>query len=85
MLRIAGHTRMSVIMVTLICLPAGIILPALASYIDMINLPAGVKCATGSVSFMFFGMFITFTVIPASLIIFSIIAYYRRKKLNAGI
>jgi hypothetical protein len=80
-----GRIKLSITIITLICLIAGIVLPVLASYIDIVNLPADVKCATGSVGFAFLGMFFTITVIPASAIIFYIIAYYKRKNLNVAV
>jgi hypothetical protein len=84
-LNLTGRVKMSLIVITLICLIAGIVLPVLASYIDIVNLPSDVKCATGSVGLAFLGMFITIAVIPASAIIFSLLAYYKRKKLNVTI
>jgi hypothetical protein len=84
-LHFTGHVKLSITIITLICLIAGIVLPVLASYIDIVNLPTNVKCATGSVGFAFLGMFFTIAVIPASAIIFSIIAHYKRKKLNVAV
>jgi hypothetical protein len=81
-LRVAGRTRLTVIATTLICLIAGTILPVLASYIDIINLPPGTKCATPSVGFAFLGFAITGTVIPLTAIIFSIIIHYKNKRLH---
>ena len=73
--------RVKIFMV-LICLVAGVALPLLASYIDIMNLPSDIKCATGSVAFAFLGMLFTVAVIPVSAIIFSIIDHYKRKKLT---
>lgn len=84
-LHITGRIKLSISVITLICLIAGIVLPVLASYIDIVNLPSDVKCATGSVGFSFLGMFFTIAVIPASAIVFYLIAYYKRKKLNTSI
>lgn len=80
-----GRIKLSNAITTLICLIAGIIFPLLASYIDNMNLPSDVKCATGSVGFALLGMFFTITLIPASAIIFSVMAYYKRKKHNAAV
>jgi hypothetical protein len=82
-LNIAGRIKLSIVIITLICLLAGIILPVLASYIDIVNLSSDVKCATGSVGFAFLGMFITIAIIPISAVIFYMITYYKRKNLNA--
>lgn len=82
LLNIKGRIKVSIIIITLICLIAGIVLPIFASYIDLINLPSDIKCATGVVGFAILGMLITVAVIPASAIIFSVIAYHKRKKIN---
>lgn len=84
-LRVAGRLRLSITVVTLLCLIMGIILPVLATYIDIINLPPGVKCATPSVGFAFLGFVITGTVIPVSAILFYVIAYYKKKKLKVTV
>jgi len=84
-LHITGRIKLSISAITLICLIAGIVLPFLVSYIDIINLPPDVKCATGSVGFIFLGLIITIAVIPASALIFYTIAYYKQKKLNTAI
>ncbi|WP_345950016.1 hypothetical protein ABDD95_00895 [Mucilaginibacter sp. PAMB04274] len=81
-LHLSGRIKLSITIITLICLIAGIVLPVLASNIAMVNLPSDVKCATGLVGFALLGMFFTIAVIPASGIIFYIQAYYKRKKLN---
>ncbi len=81
-LRLAGRIRLPLWVITLICLPAGVLLPALASYLDILNLPAGIKCATASVSWVFLGLFLTITIIPVSAVVFSLIAYYKQRKLT---
>lgn len=80
-LYVTGRVKISMTIITLICLVAGVALPLLASSIDIMNLPSDIKCATGSVGFAFLGMLFTVAVIPVSAIIFSIIAHYKLKKL----
>jgi ABC-type enterochelin transport system permease subunit len=75
-----GRIKLSIINITIICLLAGILLPSVASYIDIINLPSDVKCATGSVGFAVIGTGATVVLIPMSTLLFYIIAFYRRKK-----
>ena len=77
-----GRIKLSILIITLTCLIAGILLPILGTYLDMINLPPNVKCATGSLGFAALGILITIIVIPASAIIFYIIAYYKKKNLT---
>ncbi|WP_158827428.1 hypothetical protein [Mucilaginibacter lacusdianchii] len=84
-LHIAGRISLSIILITLICFLLGIVLPVLASYLDIINLPPGTKCATPSVGFAFLGISLTAVVIPVSTIIFSVITYYKKKKLNNSV
>jgi hypothetical protein len=84
-LYVTGRIKMSMVIISLICLIVGVLLPLLASYIDIMNLPSDVKCATGSVGFAFLGMLFTVVVIPISAIIFSITAHYKRKKLTATV
>ena len=79
-LHVTGHLKLPLAAITLTCLIAGIALPVLASYIDIINLPATVRCATPSVGFAFLGLLATITVIPLSAIVFYLISYYKRKK-----
>ena len=81
-MNISGRVKISIILITLLSIIGGIALPILASYIDIMNLPPSVKCGTPSLGFMYLGILLTVTTIPVSAIIFSIIAYYRRKKLN---
>lgn len=81
-LRLAYRIRLSVIAITLRCLLAGMVLPIIASYIDIINLPPGTKCATPSVGFAFLGLAITGAVIPVTAIIFSFLIYRKNKRLQ---
>ncbi|CAM4426690.1 hypothetical protein SAMN06265348_12121 [Pedobacter westerhofensis] len=80
----SSRINLSIIVITMLCLVAGIILPVLASYIDILNLPSDVKCATGSAGFAVLGTAATAVLIPISALLFYIIAYFRRKKLNAA-
>jgi len=81
-LHLAARVRMSITLITLLCILAGLVLPTLASYIDLVNLPSDIKCATGAVGFAMLGMMLTIVVIPVSAIIFYIISYYKNKKLK---
>ncbi len=81
-LRLAYRIRLSVIAITLRCLLGGMILPIIASYIDIINLPPGTKCATPSVGFAVLGLAITGAVIPVTAIIFSFLIYRKNKRLQ---
>jgi len=78
-----GRIKLSIIVITLICLVTGIVLPILASYIDIINLPSDVRCATGSVGFAYVGMSLTVMIIPISALIFYLVLWYKRRKLNS--
>jgi hypothetical protein len=79
-LSLNARIKLSIINNSIICLLAGLLLPSLASYIDIINLPSDVKCATGSVGFAVIGTSATVILIPMSALIFYSIAFYRRKK-----
>jgi hypothetical protein len=79
-----GRIKLSITVITIVCLVSGFILPSLATYIDIINLPPEVNCATGSVGFVVIGTSVTAVVIPLSAIIFYIVAYYKRKRLNTA-
>lgn len=83
-LYLTGRIKLAVTVITLICLMAGIALPVLASYIDIVNLPPDVRCATGSVGFAVLGGLIAIIVIPVAAIIFHIIAWYKHKKVKAA-
>jgi len=80
-----GRIRLSISVITIFCLLAGIALPILASYLDIINLPSDVKCATGSAGFAVIGTTASAVLIPLSAMVFYITAYYKRKKLNTAI
>jgi heme/copper-type cytochrome/quinol oxidase subunit 2 len=71
---------MSITATTLVCMILGVVLPVFASYIDIMNLPPDVKCATPSVGFAFLGLLITVIFVPLSAIIFYFMVYYKRKK-----
>lgn len=79
-MHIYGRVRLSIALITIICLVAGLLLPLLASYIDILNLPPGTRCATGSAGFAVIGTFLTLVSILVSAIVFYIIAYYRKRK-----
>ncbi len=81
-LRLTYRIRLSVVAITLMCLLAGMVSPVIASYVDIINLPPGTKCATPSVGFAFLGLAITGAVIPVTAIIFSILIYRKSKRLQ---
>ena len=77
-----GRITLSILTITLISLVTGITLPILASYIDILNLPPDIKCATGSAGFAAIGISLTIIIIPLSAITFYIIGWYKRRKLN---
>lgn len=77
-----GRLKTSILLITFLCLPGGLTLPVLASCIDVANLPQGVKCGTPALRFAYIGSFLTILVIPASAVIFDVIAYYQRKRPN---
>lgn len=77
----SSRIKLSITVITIICLVAGIIFPVLASYIDILNLPADVKCATGSAGFAVLGSAASAVLIPIFTVIYYILAYFRRKKL----
>jgi len=81
-LHLAGRTPVSFAAITFFCMVLGVAFPILASYIDIVNLPPDIKCATGSVGFAIIGIFITVVVIPISAIVFYSIAYYQRKRMT---
>jgi hypothetical protein len=81
-LRYAGRIKLSIGIITMLCMMAGFILPILATYINIVNLPSDIKCATGSVALAFLGILITFVTVPLSAVLFSSVAHYKSKKAN---
>ena len=79
-LRINKRIRLSLAAIGFICVVTGIIFPVLATYIDIVNLPKGVMCATPSIGFVFLGFGVTAIAIPVIALILFITDYYRNKK-----
>ena len=63
-----------------ICLLIGIIFPFFATYLDITNLPPGIKCGTPSIGFVVLGLAATGVVIPIMALIFYAITYYQRTR-----
>ena len=80
LMRVTGRIRLSIGIITLLCFVVGFILPVLATYINIANLPPGIKCGTGSVALAFLGIFITFVAVPFSAVVFSIISHFENKR-----
>ncbi|MCZ4221872.1 hypothetical protein [Pedobacter rhodius] len=84
-LKMRNKVRISYLFINIFCLFTGLLLPLLATYIDIANLPPDVRCATPSVGFAFIGIGITIIFIPIITVIFYAIVYSRNKKISANI
>ena len=63
-LRIKGKLTNSIGVITAQMMLLGIALPVLATYISMASLPPDIKCATGCITFVVIGLFMTMVFIP---------------------
>jgi len=79
-LRIKKYVRISLSAIMVICLLIGIIFPFFATYLDITNLPPGIKCGTPSIGFVVLGLAATGVVIPIMALIFYAITYYQRTR-----
>lgn len=83
-LRIRKLSRLTLGAITIICMLTGVVFSILATYIDINNLPAGVRCGNPSLGFAFLGLAFTVIIIPVTGIVFFAIDYFNSRKIIAA-